>query len=207
MVYSSLKKYYGDGYNYSKESFVKTEKPLPVKNVVSEVPKQPVKLVQPIRPIIKENIEIKPEPELKPVPQVKNEKEINGKLEIYEKPIDTNLGDPNVWGPSFWFILHNGAYHYPKKASPIAKENTKGFIIGIPNMLPCKSCSIHARKFINERKNILDDIVSSRENLFKFYVDFHNAVNLRTGKKIYTLEEAYDMYSNKEIVRYSFESS
>ena len=36
-----------------------------------------------------------------------------------------NSSDPNVWGPAFWFTLHNGAARYPIKASPICKESMK----------------------------------------------------------------------------------
>lgn len=108
--------------------------------------------------------------------------------------------DPNVWGPAFWFTLHNSSIHYPKKASPITKERCKGFIIGIPYMIPCQECSEHAILFIEKYRHILDQICESRENLFKFFNDFHNDVNKRLNKKEVSLEEAYKIYKNNTLV-------
>lgn len=119
-----------------------------------------------------------------------------------------SLSDPNVWGPSFWFILHNGAAHYPIRASPIVVENTKGFIKSIPEMLPCKTCSVHARTFIDKNEKDMNMITSGRDRYFKFYVDFHNEVNKRNGKRVMSLEEARKMYSGGVIIdKFSFNST
>ena len=106
-----------------------------------------------------------------------------------------NMVNPNVWGSAFWFILHNGAANYPVSASPITKKRMKGFILGIPSMLPCDTCSNHATLHIEEHKDELDNICSGRETLFKFFVDFHNIVNERYGKTTVSLEDAYKMYN------------
>lgn len=107
-----------------------------------------------------------------------------------------NLANPNVWGPAMWFSLHNGAIHYPNKASPQVKEGMKGFIRGIPYMLPCKSCSIHATNYIKSNMSRMDVIVSGREQLFNFFVDFHNDVNRRNGKPVLSLSDAKKLYTN-----------
>ena len=39
-----------------------------------------------------------------------------------------NPKDPEVWGPSFWFTLHNGAISYPLQANNICKQRMKQFI-------------------------------------------------------------------------------
>ena len=44
----------------------------------------------------------------------------------------SNSKHPDVWGPAFWFTLHNGASVYPVEASSICAERMKGFIIGMP---------------------------------------------------------------------------
>ena len=36
-----------------------------------------------------------------------------------------NSGNPEVWGPAFWFSLHNGAIKYPENPSPLWKERMK----------------------------------------------------------------------------------
>jgi hypothetical protein len=106
----------------------------------------------------------------------------------------SSLSDPKVWGPAFWFTLHNGADKYPESASPIVKSRMKSYILGIPIMLPCAVCQIHATNHIEKNKNKLDDICYGRKNLFKFFVDFHNIVNKRYNKPIVSVEEAYKIY-------------
>ena len=108
-----------------------------------------------------------------------------------------NSGDPQVWGPAFWFTLHNGAARYPVKASPICAERMKGFIIGIPYMIPCEKCQDHALAHIEQNYDNLNNIVSGRQNLFNFFVDFHNYVNKRYGKPEVGYEEAYALYTGR----------
>lgn len=120
------------------------------------------------------------------------------KTEPIEMKLDTktfeNTSDPSVWGPSFWFTLHNGAAKYPISASRHRRERMKGFILGIPAFLPCKGCVPHAIAYIEKSKHQLDDIVSGRDKLFKFFVDFHNKVNQRYGKPEFSYEDAYKLY-------------
>jgi len=106
-----------------------------------------------------------------------------------------NLSDPRVWGPAFWFGLHTSAAHYPIHPSPIFKDRMKARILAIPFEIPCPQCKPHASAFIENRRQGLDNIVSSRQNLFNFYVDFHNKVNERYGKPHMSYEDAMKMYS------------
>jgi len=107
------------------------------------------------------------------------------------------LGDPEVWGPSFWFTLHNGAAHYPRRASPLFAERMKGFIMGIPVMVPCEKCADHATAHIEANWHRLDEIVSGREELFKFFWEFHNKVNRRYNKPEMSLEDAWKLYTGR----------
>ena len=102
--------------------------------------------------------------------------------------------NPLTWGPPFWYTLHNGAYHYPEHSSPLHSERMKNFIIGIPVMIPCATCKEHATAFIEKHRSQLNDICSSRDSLFKFFVDFHNQVNKRYKKPVLSYEEAYSIY-------------
>lgn len=114
----------------------------------------------------------------------------------------TNTADPTVWGPAYWFTLHNSAKHYPEKPSPIVRERIKGRILAIPYEIPCPSCKSHALAFIEKHKDRLEDIVSSRQNLFNFYVDFHNQVNARHNKPIISYQEAWNLYANGMSINY-----
>jgi hypothetical protein len=74
----------------------------------------------------------------------------------------------------------------------------KNIIIGIPVLLPCLKCKEHATAYIESRLSELDTIVSTKEKLFNFFVDFHNHVNKRYNKKLFSYEEAKKLY-NKQV--------
>ena len=105
------------------------------------------------------------------------------------------LSDPRVWGPPFWFSLHTSAINYPVKPSMLFRQRMKDRILAIPYEIPCSACKPHAAAFIEKYKSKLDQIVSSRDSLFNFYVDFHNQVNKRYNKKIWTYDQAKKYYS------------
>lgn len=115
----------------------------------------------------------------------------NHKLHIQPGQLKSN---PMYFGKSFWFTLHNSSISYPEVASPLFVERAKYFVLGIPVMLPCQNCRDHATSYIEYYKDKLDIICNGRKNFFEFFVDFHNYVNARQGKKIFTYQEAYEMY-------------
>ena len=129
-------------------------------------------------------------PRMRPQP----EKPKAASLKVRYKMLEhANPGSPEVWGPAFWFSLHNGAARYPSKASPLWKRRMKSFIRGIPVMVPCEKCADHATAYIESRSD-LDEVVENKDNLFKFFVDFHNFVNDRLGKAKIPMEAAHKMY-------------
>lgn len=113
----------------------------------------------------------------------------------------TNSVDPQVWGPAFWFILHNSSARYPVKASPVARKSMKDFILGMPIMIPCEECADHATAHIEANHFRLDEVTSGRQQLFNFFVDFHNLVNKRYGKPIMGYEEAFALYTGSANVK------
>lgn len=114
----------------------------------------------------------------------------------------TTTTDPRVWGPPFWFSLHVSAAHYPVQPSKIVRERMKNRILAIPYEIPCAACRPHASAFIEKHRDSLDQIVSGRDSLGRFYVDFHNAVNRRYNKPEWTYEQAYKKYSGTTKVKY-----
>lgn len=103
--------------------------------------------------------------------------------------------DPKVWGPKFWFSLHVGSLAYPVSPSPTYVTRMKWFIMGLPVMLACDTCKDHATAYIMSRNHEMDKITSCRDEVFKFFVDFHNAVNERLGKPFMSYETARTLYS------------
>jgi hypothetical protein len=146
--------------------------------------------------------------------QYRPTKSIDTKFEIENEQSSLNMNwektneissSPNVWGPPLWFTFHNSSNKYPKNPSKLVRERMKHVIIGIPVLLPCALCKEHATAFIESHLTNLDDIVSTRDKLFNFFVDFHNQVNKRYGKKIYTYDEANQLYNKKgEISKLSY---
>ena len=150
-----------------------------------------------------ENLENNPYKKHKQV-TFKEEKKVDTKEPVismvYKTEKYSNTMNPEVWGPAFWFSLHNGALRYPINASPLWAERMKQFILGIPVMVPCVNCSEHATAHIETNADNLDTIVSGRANLFKFFWEFHNFINVRLNKPTMTLEEAYKLYNGEVYV-------
>lgn len=113
-----------------------------------------------------------------------------------------NVRSPQVWGQAFWFINHLGSICAPTKIPPQKREKYWNFIDGLPEMLACQECQGHARKFVEKHKPYKDIICSSRDNLVRFFVDFHNDVNRRSGKKMMDIEDVYGMFAKPAKINY-----
>ncbi len=124
--------------------------------------------------------------------------------DLHRDPIDMTIAlssrrliagssfDPEIFGPSLWFILHNGITNYPIYPTAFVKCGMRDLLINIPLLIPCLNCREHFFTFL--RASNIDDAVSSREKLFKFMVDAHNFVNLKYGKQTMSLESAKSFY-------------
>lgn len=120
--------------------------------------------------------------------------------QLYKQPIEMKITsslqgssyDPDAFGPAFWFTLHNATTTYPNQPTPAIQNSMKQLLINMPLLVPCVNCKEHFYAFL--RKANLDAATSSRENLFRFFVDIHNYVNKRYRKPEMTLEAAKLMY-------------
>ena len=135
--------------------------------------------------------QVKLEVSPQPVPSPPKPAPVKEKYQQEEKRVGK---DPAVFGPPLWFSLHNASAYYPEKASPAHAERMKNIIIGLPVLLPCETCKEHATAYIENNKHKLSEICKTKQEVFKFFVDFHNYVNQRLGKKVLTFEEAYALY-------------
>ena len=129
------------------------------------------------------------------IPKIEDFKSDNEPQLHYKTMKYQSLGDPKVWGPPFWFSLHTSAIFYPEKPSALYRDKMKARILAIPYEIPCAACKPHASAFVEKHKRNLDSIVSSRDSLFNFYVDFHNQVNMRYNKPTWTYDQAKKYYS------------
>lgn len=112
-----------------------------------------------------------------------------------------------VWGPCVWYLFHTVAHHikedHPKFET--AKNEFIAFSFRIATNLPCPECSQHATAYISK---ITPQMIKTKHDLKMLYINFHNAVNIRKGKPLFTLEEADAKYKNaniKLIIEYFFQ--
>ena len=128
-------------------------------------------------------------------------KEVDSKVDSKEHMITwakkehVSSSAPEVNGPPFWFTLHNGAAHLPEDLSPISAQRIRNFIDAIPEMQPCAKCSEHARSYIEKNKTKIQSLKKG-DDVFKFFVDFHNYVNEMLGKRKLTYSQARELYKN-----------
>ena len=117
---------------------------------------------------------------------------------VKEHSSETIATDPIVWGPKAWDFLHTVSFAYPDEPSNEEKQSAMNLFMSLPDMLPCKLCGDHCRQ--NLQKN--PPKVGSKEELARWLVDFHNAVNEQTNenkgtnKKMYTYEQAERQYNS-----------
>jgi len=133
-------------------------------------------------------------------PAVSDSQEVQkpvAETELKYKTANSPTSDPKVWGPPFWFSLHVSAAHYPDNPSQIVRDRMKQRILAIPYEVPCATCRPHASAFIESYRDKLDQVVSNKHELGKFYVDFHNKVNKRYNKPEWSYEQAYKVYSGQ----------
>ena len=102
----------------------------------------------------------------------------------------------SIWGPHLWFVMHYAALYYPQNPTFHERKHMRNFILSLPILIPCNTCKQDTIQYIEKRLRDIDKIVSSRDLLFEFFVHFHNYVNEKTGKPIYGVEQAYNLYLN-----------
>lgn len=117
---------------------------------------------------------------------------------IVEKPETFPTADPTKWGPHLWSYLHYSAINYPIKPSKQQQKSMKQWLTCLSATIPCKNCSTHYNKYIQQHFKNLDVICASRDTLFNFLVDIHNKVNKRNGKREVGYDEARWLYRSKK---------
>jgi len=114
----------------------------------------------------------------------------------------------SVWGPCVWYLFHTLAYSI-KDDDPTRFESVKNeflrFAFRISTNLPCPECSQHATQYLSRINPVA---IKTKQNLKTFFVEFHNAVNHRKGKAIFTIEDADAKYSTanvRMVIEYFFQ--
>lgn len=102
------------------------------------------------------------------------------------------MASKDVWGPSTWTLFHT-------LAEKVKEENFNEILPDLLTMikricmnLPCPDCSAHAVQIMSK---VTPNQFTSKESLKIFLFHFHNSVNVRTGKPVFTVEELNSKYS------------
>lgn len=97
------------------------------------------------------------------------------------------------WGPSVWNTLHVFAHTSPIQPTVEEREATRAFLRFVAARLPCPECSRHFSDFLDRRLD--EPSLASRDALIALLNDAHNEVNVRTGKRVFSLEEHRKIYA------------
>ena len=94
------------------------------------------------------------------------------------------------WGPRAWHWLHNMAITYSDNPTLADKQMAYRRIYKFIEGLPCEECRRHSMQYISA---VPPDYTDSH-TLQIWVWTFHNSVNKRLGRPIFTLEEYKHMY-------------
>lgn len=100
------------------------------------------------------------------------------------------------WGAATWILLHamaekvcgGDAVQFARR-----REDILNVVFMICTNLPCPDCSEHAKKYLLNAQYMRT--VATREDLRELLYRFHNAVNARKNKPIYSHDELLQRYA------------
>lgn len=96
--------------------------------------------------------------------------------------------EPHRWGPHVWATIHLCCIGAPDVLDHMQQAQYRAFIMSLPYVIPCTSCSDHFKKVLESIP--VDDMLTGKDDLFRWSVNVHNNVNARLKKPIVSYEEA-----------------
>ena len=78
----------------------------------------------------------------------------------------------------------------------------KMFLNGVHVIIPCKKCKVHAKNYI--LKTDLDEVCKNKNNIFKFWVELHNQINILLKKPVMKVSDAWELYAQKNGIFLAF---
>lgn len=107
---------------------------------------------------------------------------------------------PSNWGPAIWNFLHTMAAKIKEDKYSQMAPQLFNFIQRICANLPCPECSLHSSNFLGK---IVFKRVSTKADLIKLLFIFHNAVNVRKAKPIFSIDHVGKYSQNNLILAYN----
>lgn len=96
------------------------------------------------------------------------------------------------WANPIWFLIHYIAANLPDRLTQQQAISFKAFIVCLRYLLPCGECNFHMGGYISNVE--IDSYLDSKNGVFYWTWEFHNAVNKRLNKPLMKIEDAYSMY-------------
>lgn len=103
--------------------------------------------------------------------------------------------DTSVWGANLWKVLHIAAHSSRSKTIiPLWRTLLAALLYG----LPCPDCSAHYNAWYKSHPlHTPVMLLGGSINVSKWVLDLHNNVNQRTGRPVWTLEQAATAYTGR----------
>lgn len=99
---------------------------------------------------------------------------------------------PEVWGPFFWHTMHITALGYPKEPTYADKKAAKEFFESLIMLIPCSICRTHYSEHLKAKP--ITPFLDTRQDLFLWTTDLHNAVNKSLNKAEIKPEDSIAYY-------------
>ena len=113
------------------------------------------------------------------------------KINVNNMPTTQNTGKVKVWGPYIWYMLHGLAEKIKVSSFLLLRGELLEHIFNICMNLPCPSCSTHAREYLQK---IDLTKIQTKEHLRLMLLTFHNDVNRRLNKPVFSYLQLNDKY-------------
>lgn len=101
-----------------------------------------------------------------------------------------------TWGPITWYFLHSFLEKIPDDIYQREKVTIINYILSICSNLPCESCTEHATTYLKPRLRV--QYFNNISSLKTFMYNFHNEVNKRTKKPIFT---DFNIYKRSKFIK------
>jgi hypothetical protein len=109
------------------------------------------------------------------------------------------IASKKEWGQSAWNFMHVLARKIKHSEFNNQKDTIINIIKGICSNVPCADCRQHAER---QMRQLHSGSIQTKEDLINMLHDFHNKVNIRTNKPIFSKEDlkVYEEMSTKDAV-------
>jgi hypothetical protein len=103
---------------------------------------------------------------------------------------------PTNWGPPLWVLFHGIVCKIKDDKFSFMGPQFFNIIKQICSNLPCPDCSQHATYFLSR---VDFSKIKTKEDFIMLLYTFHNSVNKRNGKPLYSVSQL-DSYNNVNLV-------